>query len=409
MTDTKTSAQSTTAEGSSKGFSKDEKAAMRERAKELKAESRRSSDRAEGQRDLLAKIAEMHDDRPVDLLVTSPSGSATIAPWRAPSKPSASRGRPRPCPTSRTRRSIRRCAARWARNGISMSCAAGRSSGRGRGCAAGGTAAGEPGSLVKLVLTVVIAASLIGLLAGVDFAGLWPRSLRPRTSACCSSACSWRHWRRCSSRSPPWGWRWQRLPFLPVLMLQYAIQFIALGAATGARVALQIRFFERLGIADGLATTMRDRRLRWLCRPDPAAAVDRRQLPAGFHDRSHRRVRRRGIQRPLPGGDGGPDPADGARPPPFGAPSPASSRRCGSGQRGPVPPERAAPPGKGGRGPRWEPGGQVVQADGHPAWRHSTRRPRCPTDPARRHSSACSRRCRSPVGSASPRPATPTA
>ncbi len=59
MTDTKTSAQSTTAEGSSKGFSKDEKAAMRERAKELKAESRRSSDRAEGQRDLLAKIAEM--------------------------------------------------------------------------------------------------------------------------------------------------------------------------------------------------------------------------------------------------------------------------------------------------------------------------------------------------------------
>ena len=59
MTDTKTSAKSTAAEGSSKGFSKDEKAAMRERAKELKAESRRSSDRAEGLRDLLAKIAEM--------------------------------------------------------------------------------------------------------------------------------------------------------------------------------------------------------------------------------------------------------------------------------------------------------------------------------------------------------------
>ena len=43
----------------SKGFSAGEKAAMRERAKELKAESRASADRAVGERDLLAKIAEM--------------------------------------------------------------------------------------------------------------------------------------------------------------------------------------------------------------------------------------------------------------------------------------------------------------------------------------------------------------
>ena len=42
-----------------KGFSADEKAAMRERAKELKAESRSKADRADGERDLLAKIAEM--------------------------------------------------------------------------------------------------------------------------------------------------------------------------------------------------------------------------------------------------------------------------------------------------------------------------------------------------------------
>ena len=57
MTDTKTSAKPNVANG--KGFTADEKAAMRERAKELKAESRRSSDRADGERDLLAKIAEM--------------------------------------------------------------------------------------------------------------------------------------------------------------------------------------------------------------------------------------------------------------------------------------------------------------------------------------------------------------
>ena len=41
------------------GFTADEKAAMRERAREAKAEARRGSDRAAGEKDLLAKIAEM--------------------------------------------------------------------------------------------------------------------------------------------------------------------------------------------------------------------------------------------------------------------------------------------------------------------------------------------------------------
>ncbi|HET7214888.1 MAG TPA: DUF1801 domain-containing protein [Terriglobia bacterium] len=43
----------------SSGFTTAEKAAMRERAKELKAEARAQNDRAAGERDLLAKIAEM--------------------------------------------------------------------------------------------------------------------------------------------------------------------------------------------------------------------------------------------------------------------------------------------------------------------------------------------------------------
>ena len=43
----------------SEGFTADERAAMRERARELKAEARRDKDRAEGERDLLGKIAEM--------------------------------------------------------------------------------------------------------------------------------------------------------------------------------------------------------------------------------------------------------------------------------------------------------------------------------------------------------------
>jgi uncharacterized protein YdhG (YjbR/CyaY superfamily) len=41
------------------GFTEEEKAAMKERAKELKAEERANRDRAEGEKTLLAKIAEM--------------------------------------------------------------------------------------------------------------------------------------------------------------------------------------------------------------------------------------------------------------------------------------------------------------------------------------------------------------
>jgi uncharacterized protein YdhG (YjbR/CyaY superfamily) len=43
----------------SKGFTAEERAAMKERARELKAEERAQKDRAAGEKDLLAKIAEM--------------------------------------------------------------------------------------------------------------------------------------------------------------------------------------------------------------------------------------------------------------------------------------------------------------------------------------------------------------
>ena len=57
---TQKSAKSTTAvDKQSKGFTDEERAAMKERAKELKAEARANKDRAEGERDVLAKIAEM--------------------------------------------------------------------------------------------------------------------------------------------------------------------------------------------------------------------------------------------------------------------------------------------------------------------------------------------------------------
>jgi uncharacterized protein YdhG (YjbR/CyaY superfamily) len=45
----------------SNGFTDDERAAMKERAKELKAEARAKKDRAAGEKDVLAKIGEMQD------------------------------------------------------------------------------------------------------------------------------------------------------------------------------------------------------------------------------------------------------------------------------------------------------------------------------------------------------------
>ena len=60
MTDMQKSAKRTTATGkTSGGFSAEERAAMKERAKELRAEARAGKDRAAGERAVLAKIAEM--------------------------------------------------------------------------------------------------------------------------------------------------------------------------------------------------------------------------------------------------------------------------------------------------------------------------------------------------------------
>jgi uncharacterized protein YdhG (YjbR/CyaY superfamily) len=60
MTDTPKAAKTTTATATkAKVFSDDEREAMKERAKEQKAEARRGKDEAAGEADVLAKIAEM--------------------------------------------------------------------------------------------------------------------------------------------------------------------------------------------------------------------------------------------------------------------------------------------------------------------------------------------------------------
>jgi len=60
--DTQKSAKSTTATGkASKGFTDEERAAMKERAKELKAEARADKDKAEGESAVLAAIVAMKE------------------------------------------------------------------------------------------------------------------------------------------------------------------------------------------------------------------------------------------------------------------------------------------------------------------------------------------------------------
>jgi len=68
------------------GFTADEKAAMRERAREAKAEARRGADRAAGEADLLAKIAEMPEsDRVmaerIHALITSTAPDLSPKTW----------------------------------------------------------------------------------------------------------------------------------------------------------------------------------------------------------------------------------------------------------------------------------------------------------------------------------------
>jgi uncharacterized membrane protein YbhN (UPF0104 family) len=111
-------------------------------------------------------------------------------------------------------------------------------------------------SVVKMTLGVVIVSSLVGLLAGVDFAAV-VEELKSADIRLLVLALLVAPLAQVLFSFSTLGSAIRRLPFLPVLMLQYAIQFIALVLpATAARIALQIRFFERLGISYGAATSM---------------------------------------------------------------------------------------------------------------------------------------------------------
>jgi uncharacterized protein YdhG (YjbR/CyaY superfamily) len=80
-TGTKKSATGATAKAS-KGFTAEERAAMKERAQELKAAERANRSRADGERDVLAKIAEMPEaDRSMAERIHAIVNSSAPALW----------------------------------------------------------------------------------------------------------------------------------------------------------------------------------------------------------------------------------------------------------------------------------------------------------------------------------------
>ena len=111
-------------------------------------------------------------------------------------------------------------------------------------------------SVAVVALIAVMAYVLIGMFAGVDFASvvdalssanLWILLLALVLSPTIQMALAF----------STIGSTMVKLAYVPVLMLQYAIQFIALCLpATAARLALEVRFFQRFGIQPTPAVTM---------------------------------------------------------------------------------------------------------------------------------------------------------
>ncbi len=110
---------------------------------------------------------------------------------------------------------------------------------------------------VGLVLLVgVIAYAIVGLLAGVDFASI-RQELEDADKVWLWTALAMSPFVQAAFAFSTIGASMARLRYIPVLMLQYAIQFIALTLpSTAARLALSVRFFQRFGVPPGTAISM---------------------------------------------------------------------------------------------------------------------------------------------------------
>ncbi|GAA3803858.1 lysylphosphatidylglycerol synthase transmembrane domain-containing protein [Cellulomonas soli] len=112
-----------------------------------------------------------------------------------------------------------------------------------------------PRSIGTLALVGLIAYLVVTLLAGADLASV-AEALRSADPAWLVAALLLSPFIQASLAVSTMGSTTARLRYVPVLMLQYAIGFLALVLpATAARLALEVRFFQRFGIAAGTALT----------------------------------------------------------------------------------------------------------------------------------------------------------
>ena len=111
-------------------------------------------------------------------------------------------------------------------------------------------------SALTLLAVAVIGGFIIVKLAGVDFQALW-EELSSADVAWLVAALLAAPFVQVATAFATMGASVTALRYFPVLMLQYAIQFIAVVLpATAARIALEVRFFERFGIAPGAAVSI---------------------------------------------------------------------------------------------------------------------------------------------------------
>ena len=110
---------------------------------------------------------------------------------------------------------------------------------------------------VGLVLLVgLMAYVIIGMLSGVDFAQI-RQELQNADKVWLWVALCMSPFVQAAFAFSTIGASMARLRYIPVLMLQYAIQFIALTLpSTAARLALSVRFFQRFGVPPGTAISM---------------------------------------------------------------------------------------------------------------------------------------------------------
>ncbi len=111
-------------------------------------------------------------------------------------------------------------------------------------------------SVLLVLLVGVIAYTIVGLLSGVDFASI-RQELEDADKVWLWTALAMSPFVQAAFAFSTIGASMARLRYIPVLMLQYAIQFIALTLpSTAARLALSVRFFQRFGVPPGTAISM---------------------------------------------------------------------------------------------------------------------------------------------------------